>query len=132
MVGGSFLYSDQTLLTHPVLLTHRLPESFSNRRVKLQANKPNMGGSIVRDNVRDKLFRGSYKKKRKIFSFFLDLSHFSWAADSNLGTAIRSAVGIVIDKSLTTKIICILSTYVFSKEWYRFSYHVDGSFRAKN
>ena len=37
VVGRSFRYSDQTLLIHPVLLTHRLPESFANERVKLQA-----------------------------------------------------------------------------------------------
>ena len=50
---------------------------------------------------------------------------------SNHGTAIRSAVGTVIDKSLTAKIICILSTHVFSKEWYHFSYHVHGSLQGK-
>lgn len=36
VVRCSFLYRDQTLLTHPVLWTHRLPGPFANEKVKLR------------------------------------------------------------------------------------------------
>lgn len=67
---------------------------------------------------------------RNVYFFYPALSHVSWAVDMYL-KAIRYAVGIVVDKSLTAIIICILSSHISSKEWYHFSYHVHGSIQGK-